>query len=72
MEKILILECKVGGIKKKYYKMNKKDIISKILELEYYLTDKIIKNRGKNYKPYIGDEDQPKRDELKILREKLK
>lgn len=52
--------------------MNKKDIISKILELEYYLTDKIIKNRGKNYKPYIGDEDQPKRDELKILREKLK
>ena len=45
------------------------DVETRIIEIELYLTQKIIKNRGKGYKPTLGDEDQPLRDELKKLRE---
>jgi hypothetical protein len=31
-----------------------------------------MNNRGKEYKPIVGDEDQPLRDELAMLRKKLK
>ena len=44
------------------------EIRSRIIEIELYLTQKIIKNRGKGYKPTLGDGDQPLRDELKKLR----
>ena len=44
----------------------------RILEIELYLTKKIIDNRNTGYKPSTGDEDQPLRDELKKLREELK
>ena len=40
--------------------------------MELYLTTKIIQNRGKGYKPSTEDEDQPKRDKLKKLREQIK
>jgi len=45
------------------------EIRSRIIEIELYLTQKIIKNRGKGYKPTLGDENQPLRDELEKLRE---
>ena len=44
----------------------------RILELEPYLTKKIIDNRGTGYKPHEDDEDQPLREELKKLRKELK
>tara|TARA_R100000750_G_C2272583_1_gene68030 strand:+ start:163 stop:348 length:186 start_codon:yes stop_codon:yes gene_type:complete len=44
----------------------------RILELELYLTKKIIDNRGTGYRPSSEDEDQPLRDELKKLREDIK
>lgn len=50
--------------------MTKENMISRIYELEYYLTGKIIKNRGKDCKYYTGDEYQSIRNELKKLREK--
>ena len=52
--------------------MNKEDkILSKICRIEYYLTSKIIDNRGTNYRPYLGDEDQPLRDMLLTLRKQI-
>ena len=44
----------------------------RILEIELYLTKKIIDNRNTGYKPSTEDEDQPLREELKKLREELK
>ncbi len=46
-------------------------IMSRICEIELYLTKKIIDNRGTGYKPNTDDEDQPLRDELYILRKKI-
>lgn len=46
-------------------------MISKILEIELYLTTKIIKRRNTGYKPTEGDEDQLLRDELLLLRKKV-
>ena len=43
---------------------------SRIVELDLYLTEKIIKNRGTGYKPEYGDEDQEIRNELESLRKK--
>lgn len=52
--------------------MTEQEIISKILKIQLYLTTKIINNRGTNtYKPTIGDEDQPLRDELVDLNKQL-
>jgi hypothetical protein len=48
--------------------MIESNIISKILEIELYLTTKIITKRNTGYKPTEGDEDQPLRDELLLLR----
>ena len=56
--------------KLKQKKMNG-DRNARILEIELYLTTKIMNNRGKEYKPIAGDEDQPLRDELAMLRKKL-
>ena len=44
------------------------DNISRIIEIESYLTTKVIDNRGKGYQPNTEDEDQPLRDELLKLR----
>jgi len=46
--------------------------MSSILEIELYLTKKLINLRGTGYKPIEGDGDQELRDELKELRNKLK
>jgi hypothetical protein len=51
--------------------MTKSEIISRICEVELYLTKKIINLRGTGYKPAEGDEDQKLRDELKMLRKKI-
>jgi len=50
--------------------MSEDEMISRICEVELYLTKKIIANRGTGYKPTEGDEDQPLRDELLRLRKK--
>lgn len=47
----------------------KEEMLSRITEVEYYLTSKIINDR--DYKPTTGDEDQHLRDELIELREKI-
>lgn len=47
-------------------------MISRICEVELYLTKKIIDNRGTGYRPSIDDEDQPLRDELHALRKKIR
>ena len=47
-------------------------MISRICEVELYLTKKLITRRGTGYKPTEGDEDQELRDELKRLRNELK
>ena len=61
----------INGPSKKYT-MNKEDkILSKICRIEYYLTSKVIDNRGTNYRPYLGDEDQPLRDMLLKLRKQI-
>ena len=52
-------------------KMSEDEMISRICEVELYLTKKIIDNRGTGYKPTEGDEDQGLRDELKRLRNGL-
>ncbi len=46
---------------------------SRICKLQSILLDKIINGRGKKdgYKPTIGDEDQPIRDELELLRQRI-
>ena len=54
--------------------MNNKEIdkmMSRICELQLYLTTKIIKGRNTDYRPSTDDEDQPLRDELLKLRKKL-
>lgn len=44
--------------------------MSRILEIELYLTKKLINLRGTGYKPIEGDGDQELRNELKELRNK--
>ena len=54
--------------------MNNKEIdkmMSRICELQLYLTQKIISKRNTDYRPIEGDEDQPLRDELLKLRKKI-
>ena len=51
--------------------MSEDEMISRICEVELYLTKKIIDNRNTGYKPTEGDEDQELRDELKRLRNEL-
>lgn len=44
------------------------EIESEIIKINYYLTTKIIQNRGNNlYQPNTGDEDQPLRERAKYL-----
>ena len=45
---------------------------NRVLEIELYLTEKIIDKRGTGYRPSTEDNDQPLRDELKELREYIK
>ena len=45
--------------------------ISRILEIELYLTKKIIDNRGTGYRPSTEDVDQILRDELLELRKEI-
>jgi protein tyrosine phosphatase (PTP) superfamily phosphohydrolase (DUF442 family) len=47
------------------------EIVSRICEVELYLTKKIINNRNAGYKPNTEDEDQPLRDEIHKLRKKI-
>lgn len=47
------------------------DKISRIVEIEYYLTHLIISRREKNYQPSNGDENQKLRDEATNLRIEL-
>jgi hypothetical protein len=54
--------------------MNTKErdkILSRICEVQLYLTTKIIDGRNTDYRPSTADEDQPLRDELLKLRKKL-
>lgn len=51
--------------------MSEDEMISRICEVELYLTKKIINNRNTGYKPTEGDEDQGLRNELKRLRNGL-
>ena len=46
-------------------------IMSRICEIQLYLTTKIIKGRNTDYRPRTDDEDQPLRDELLKLRKKI-
>lgn len=44
------------------------EIESEIIKINYYLTTKIIQNRGNNlYQPNTDDEDQPLRERAKYL-----
>ena len=55
-------------------KMNDKEynkIVSRICEVQYYLTTKIFEGRNTGYSPSTDDEDQPLRDELLKLRKKI-
>ena len=55
-------------------KMNDKEynkIVSRICEVQLYLTTKIIEERNTGYSPSTDDEDQPLRDELLKLRKKI-
>jgi hypothetical protein len=47
------------------------DKISRIVEIEYYLTHLIISRREQNYQPSTGDENQKLRDEATKLRIEL-
>ena len=49
-------------------KMDEDRVISRIIEIELYLTQKTLDNRMTNKRPALGDEDQPLRDELQQLR----
>ena len=49
----------------------KEKLMSRICEVQLYLTTKIIDGRNTDYRPSTGDEDQPLRDELLKLRKKL-
>ena len=46
-------------------------MMSRICELQLYLTQKIIRKRNTEYRPIEGDEDQHLRDELLKLRKKI-
>ena len=46
-----------------------RDKQSRIMEIQQYITTKIITDL--NYKPATGDEDQPLRDEMNKLRKEL-
>ena len=46
-------------------------MMSRICEVQLYLTTKIIDGRNTDYRPSTADEDQPLRDELLKLRKKL-
>ena len=46
-------------------------MMSRICELQLYLTTKIIKGRNTDYRPRTDDEDQHLRDELLKLRKKI-
>ena len=46
-------------------------LMSRICELQLYLTTKIIKGRNTDYRPRTDDEDQHLRDELLKLRKKI-
>ena len=50
--------------------MTDSEIISRIIELESEIIQRIISDKG--FKSCIGDEYQKNRDELKILREEVK
>jgi hypothetical protein len=52
-------------------KKERNKILSRICEVQLYLTQKIINNRNTEYRPIEGDEDQPLRDELLKLRKKI-
>jgi hypothetical protein len=47
------------------------EMITRILEVELYLTQKLITLRGTGYKPSEEDADQILRDEIYELRKKL-
>lgn len=49
-----------------------RNIESEIIKIELYLTSKVISNRGNDYRPCMGDEDQPKRDRVDYLRDIVK
>jgi len=51
--------------------MSEEEMVSRICEVELYLTKKFITLRGTGYKPIEGDEEQLLRDELKELRNTL-
>ena len=46
-------------------------LMSRICEIQLYLTTKIIEGRNTNYRPSTSDGDQPLRDEIVELRKKL-
>jgi hypothetical protein len=50
--------------------MTDQEIISRIIKLESEITERIITDRG--FRASDGDEYQANREELKILREKVK
>jgi hypothetical protein len=50
--------------------MNEGEIISRIIKLESEIIQRIISDKG--FKSCIGDEYQKNRDELELLREKVK
>lgn len=59
--------------RKKVTKLITPDLISniesEIIKIEYYLTTKVILNRGNGYRPSDGDEDQHLRVRVKYLRD---
>ena len=46
-------------------------LMSRICEVQLYLTTKIIEGRNTDYRPSSADADQPLRDEIAQLRKKL-
>lgn len=51
--------------------MTEDEIMSRILEVELYLTTKLITLRGTGYNPSEDDEDQVLRNEIKELRNNI-
>jgi dihydrofolate reductase len=54
---------------------SEQSLTSRIIEINLYLTSKIIKSRGKKFQPHTGDNDQYLREEVRRLikeKEKLK
>jgi hypothetical protein len=50
---------------------NNEDKISRIIEIETYMTCMIINNRMNKYQPHTDDDDQILRDEVRSLRVEL-